>query len=1039
MIKIVEYFINKPKVVNLTLIFILITGIISVIKTKKERIQSDADYGVVYITTIYPGASPKDVELKVTSKLEKELKSIDGINDLESLSMEDFSTIEIELDEKSNYEKTKREIRKVIENVDDLPDEIKGNPVISELSESIRPMFEISIIGEADYSLKRKYALALEKNLMASKNVSKVEKYGFLKREVKIKINQENLNKFYVSIGEIIDAIKTRNFRMSAGDLLEEDAEKKYVVYSEFDNVNELNDVIIRSGFTGNRVVISDVAKVIDDFEKTETMVRYNGNEAINMVVYKKSEADMFKLKKDINKIINNFRTTLPDNIHTEIIVDHTEDVQSLLTIVMMNALIGFGLVLIVLFILLNNKVAFWTAMGIPASIFLAFTLFPFFNVNIHYFSLVAMIIVLGMLVDDAIIISENIYRLQENGMKGKDAALTGLREVIWPVLATVVTTIVAFLPILGMTGTLKKIFFHIPVVVTLLLICSLLEAIFFLPSHMAHVKINIKKKVNYKINFFKNFENLYEKVIIGCLKHKFKTIFIFVLILLLSFFILSKMKFLFFDLDDSLRCFIEYELPKGSTLNATSKKIKEVESILSKLSKEEVKSFVTVIGEDRSEAANYGEIILQGNYFANTIIHLTPREDRKRTAKQIITQVKKEIKKINGFTKIEADIVTEGPPVGKAVNISFVSNDDKARYEIAEDLKNFLKKQKGVTNIEDNVDIGKKQIAINFDYDLLSRNGLDPLRIADTIRVAFNGIVATDIKWEGEEVDFRVILDESSRSLDNTVKELTVQKVQTLTVQNKKGNLIPIGKFIKLDERDDILRINHIFGDRAITVFADIDTKENTPVDVNKEINKIYSKKILKYPGMQMKIGGEADEINKSMDNFKIAVVLALIGIYFILVILFNSFLQPLLVLVAIPFSFAGVIYTFFIHGMAITMPVLIGFLGLMGVVVNDSLVMISFINKSRDKNKLISIDSLAKAAKNRLRPIVLTTITTAAALFPLAYGFGGYNMFASPMVMAIAWGLIFATLVTLILIPSMYLSLSGFHLFLRSKFKKK
>jgi multidrug efflux pump subunit AcrB len=571
----------------------------------------------------------------------------------------------------------------------------------------------------------------------------------------------------------------------------------------------------------------------------------------------------------------------------------------------------------------------------------------------------------------------------------------------------------------------MKKIFFHIPVVVTLLLVCSLIEAIFFLPSHMAHTKINIKKKNNYKINFFKNFEKLYEKLLTFSLKHKFKTILIFVLVLLLSFFILSRIKFLFFDEDDSLRCFIEYELPKGSTLEATSKKIKEVESILSKLSKDEVKSYVTVIGEDKSEAANYGEIILQGNYFANTILYLTPRENRRRTAKEIITHVKKEVTKIKGFTKIEADLVDEGPPVGKAVDVSFISNDDKARIEIAEDFKRFLQEQKGVTNIEDNVDIGKKQIAIKFDYDLLSRNGLDPLRIADTIRVAFNGIVATDLKWEGEEVDFRVILDESSRSLNNTVKELTVQKVQSLTVLNNRGNLIPIGKFIELDEKDDVLRINHIFGDRAVSVYADIDNTISSQVEVTKEIKKIYSKKILEYPGMQMKIGGEADEVNEAMNNLKIAVILALIGIYFILVILFNSFTQPLLVMLAIPFSFAGVIYTFFIHGMALTLPALIGFLGLMGVVVNDSLVMISFINKSRDSDKSMSIDSLVKAAKNRLRPIFLTTVTTAAALFPLAYGFGGYNMFASPMVMAIAWGLVFATLVTLILIPSLYLTL--------------
>lgn len=1025
MIKIVEYFLNKQKILHLLLIFIMICGVITIIKTKKQAIQS-MDYGGLFITTLYPGASPKDVEVKVTSKLEKQLKSIDGIKDMTSRSMESFSSIEITLHDNSNFEKVKLNIRKAIEQVDDLPDEIKGKPVISEINEDIRPMMEIAVTGEADYGEIRKYVSVLEKNLLASPHVGKVDKAGYLKREIKIEADQEKLKKNFVSISEILNAVRRRNFRMSAGDLIDDTLEKKYIVMSEFTSIEEVSEVIIRSGFLGNKVVISDIARIIDGYEKPRTSVRYNGEKAVHLILVKKADSDMLDVVNHVNKIVDEFKETLPGDIRVEVIVDYSREVQSLLSVVVLNALIGFALVLFTLFLMLNFKVAFWTAMGIPTSIFMAFILFPLFGITIHYISLVAIILVLGMLVDDAIIIAENIYRLRELGMDPGEAALKGVSEVIQPVIGTVLTTIVVFLPIIGMTGVMGQIFSSIPYVITLLLCASLLEGLIFLPSHMAHAKIKSTKK-SIKKDIFGKIEELYKKIVTRSLRFFYITIPLFLLILAFSVFVFMKMDFLFFDTKDGLIGYVKFETPRGTRLEETARRVKKIEEILLTLPEEEVKGFITTVGEDTGSGMRFGSQPIKNGFTGNIVIHFTAKEDRSRNATQIMKEVSAKLKNLEGFTRLEADKFTDGPPIGRAVTVTFISNNDRFRVQTAEDFKQFLQTIEGVKTIDDNQGIGKKQIEVVFDYNLLSRHGLDPLSVAETVRAAFDGIVVTNTRWEGEEVDFRVILNKESRSSSGTLKTLEIQNMNSLTVQNKQGQLIPIGKFVTLQEKNDLLKINHYKGDRAITIYADVDSEIITPVEINKKIKKEFFPGIKKDAGMQIKMGGEEQDIAESMINFAIAVVLALLGIYFILVILFNSFSQPLLVMLAIPFSFAGVIYAFFLHGMALSMPSMIGLLGLMGIVVNDSLVMISFLNETL-KEKGLSIKSLSEGAARRLRPIILTTVTTAAGLFPLAYGLGGENSFASPMVMAIAWGLVFATLVTLILLPSLYFSLALF-----------
>lgn len=309
-----------------------------------------------------------------------------------------------------------------------------------------------------------------------------------------------------------------------------------------------------------------------------------------------------------------------------------------------------------------------------------------------------------------------------------------------------------------------------------------------------------------------------------------------------------------------------------------------------------------------------------------------------------------------------------------------------------------------------------------------MSRLGLNPVSVANTIRAAYDGILVTQLRWDGEDIDYRVILKEDSRYSITPLKASSINNINALTVINNQGKLIPLGQFVKTDEKEDKLKINHYDGTRAITIFADIDEGKLTSVEANKKIKELLIPIEEKHPELRIVFGGEEQDTEEAMGSLYSALILALVGIYFILVVLFNSFSQPFLVMTAIPFSLSGVIFTFYTHNLPISFPAMIGLIGLTGVVVNDSLVMISFLNQKK-KEEGVSPENMAAAAKRRLRPILLTTATTAAGLFPTAYGFGGDNPFIVPMILAIAWGLVFATIITLILIPALYVIQHNFN----------
>ncbi|HBE03755.1 MAG TPA: hypothetical protein DC049_14975, partial [Spirochaetia bacterium] len=857
----------------------------------------------------------------------------------------------------------------------------------------------------------------LKKILQQLESVNSVETGGVSDREIQIKVNLDKMKEREISFVEISRILQSRNLNLSGGSLQSYLAEKEIITVARFTTLDDVKNVILRSNPDGKRVLLGDIALVTDSFEKKSSMIRYNGHNGLSLSVIKKENADIIAAVKEIKKAIEKFRTTpAARGINFEFLNDMSEQTASMLSIVINNAVIGLALVMLVLFLFLNFKTALWTAAGLPVSIFMTLALMKLAGVTINVISLCGIIIVLGMLVDDSIIIAENTYRHRLAGLSWKDSALLGVHEIYQPVISTIATTIIAFIPIMFMEGMVGDFSREIPVVIGFTLTASLFEAFFILPEHLAYTKKTrgIDQNTPVKIHDKKLFvwlEKNYRPLLQKALHNKNKMIAIFVIILAASVFHAAvNMKFIMFDEDQAWFFWIEGHSKSGSSMEKTADDLRVIEKILSDYPKSVIKSHKTQIG------LNIWGGSADPDFFT-VMVYMSPVNERRISCRAAVEEIKSRIKKSAPDFNCQIFIDNGGPPAGRPLEIELTGNNDAERLAAAEYLKNYLSQIEGVYDIIDNHETGKDEIRINIDYDLAARYGMSAADIARTIRTAYNGTVVTYQQTPEERIAYRLMLDDSYRKTSATLDELAII--------SQYGKLVPVKHFLKKTESRSVKRIHHFNADRTINISANIDNKKTTPAALYKKINSDLPDIREKFGSLRFLIRGETQESMKTMKSFAAAMIIAVIAIYFLLVLQFNSFLQPLLILVTIPFGMIGVIIAFSLHGLAFTMMALLGILGLSGVVVNDSIVMVDFINSQAKMNpEKPLIDLIVEGAVSRLRPILMTSITTVAGLLPTAYGIGGYDYMIAPMVLALAWGLFFATALTLFLVPALYLS---------------
>ena len=1020
-----------------SLAFIAI-GVLSVLGMQRDQFPT-VDFEVLSVTTSYPGASPEDVEKSVTNVIEEELLSVSGIKEITSSSREGISSIIVTLEaDLKDVTTVKNDVRNAVNRVKAFPEEVTDLPQVIDFNVTEFPVVTLNVDSTSgNFNQARQITDELQVAISRIKGVASVDNPSYLDSEIQIKVNPDKLDKYKMSINEVISAISSRNARFTVGGNNQESLEKNIVILSEFESIDDIKDVVIKSSFDGPVIRLGDIAEVFRGQEEETSITRVNGTKGFVLQVKKQPQADIIRTVKRVRERVAELKKNIPDDINIFYTDDSSEAVSNRLDIIIKNGYIGLALVLVVLGVFLSLKTAFWVAVSIPVTLLGTVFGLGLTGNTINLISLSGFILVLGIVVDDSIVIAESIHHYKSKEGNLYKNVVMGLKRVIMPVVTTIISTMLVMSSFFLMSGILGKFIYVLPVVVLFALTISFLEITFALPAHLATNKVEKQKR------WFVPVENFYNKCMVRILKWRYLIVPLFIGLLVYSaMFAMKNIPFNLFPSRGATVMFANIEAPNGSSASYTENIVIDIENLIVSEIGDDLKSYTSTIG----------------SYFTNRAdieIALTPTSDRERPAEDMQEKLKELVKNVEGAEEIRISLLRPGPPQGADIEVTLVSESDSQRALAADRLEEILNSIDGVDNINRNDEIGKPRIETVLDFDEMARLGVDYQSVYRHLRTAFSGSYVTDATIAGKEEDVRIYIGEN---------DYTENFIKNTAVKNRQGNLIPMSQFSTLREIEGEPDYNHLDGDRSIKVTASIadgrprgrSTKvdETINTDDNQSLNvksdeaqlneakparrgpppsktTILAKALkelnasVEYPQVSIITAGGAQESIDSLQDFLRAFVVAIVGIFLLLAILFNSYSQPMLVLAAVPFSLIGVIWAFYFHGEPLSFFALTGSLALMGVIVNDSLVMVSHLNYIRDKSAQLEDKKvwIARGSRDRLRAVVLTTLTTMAGVLPLAYGIGGTDVFLQPMVLALGYGLIFGTFLTLILLPCMYL----------------
>lgn len=1039
--RIIKYFAEQSLLVNIVSAGLVIAGILFIFTAQREAFPR-IDFDYVIITTIYPGATAEDVEKHITIPIETKMKEIDGIDEINGTSLEARSSIAIKVDpDARDKDKTINDIKDALDKVTDLPDDAE-DPEFVELNTAMTPVVEVSLINkngirsDADEFELRKYAKMLEDRFLEINGVGKVDKKGYREREMIVEINPQKLDHLYIAVNEVVSSLARKNLNFPGGIIKTDNGEFLIRTIGEVNSTDDISKILIRANDTGFWVRIGDIASVKNSFEEETIINKTRGEKSVTLTVIKKESADIINTVDDVRVEIDRFKKILPDNYEISEFNDMSYYVKRRLNVLVNNGIMGFILVATCLFFTLGWRIALVTALGIPFAMFATFIWMGTADISINLMSMFGLIMVLGMLVDDAIVVAENIYRHLEEADSVKDSVINGTLEVITPVAGTVLTTIVAFSPLMFMKGIMGKFIWMLPAVVIVSLLASWIECMFILPSHIYELEKNNKlhslPASDKEGKIFKKFKARYSAILTFVLSHRYKAMLVITVFFFSTLLFAGKfMKLILFPPGGIEVLTIKAEAPTGVGVNDMSLRLRKIEERIAALPKGELDTFTTKAGIIQENPSD--PYTKRGSNYGIIMVYLTPFNKRERDASVILDSLRKSSSDLAGeFTKLEFAMVKTGPPVGKPVSIAIKGDDFETMKKISDEFKSYLTEINGLNDIKDDYEEFKNELRVYVDEKTAAKAGITVFDVATTIRTCFEGTVATTIKKTDEEIDIRVIFPEEMRK--------NLSSIRDVKIANRSGNLIPITKVVRFDDASSgISVIKRKDWRRLINVTAEIDenAKKVTSVYVNQLLRQKFAGIDEKYPGYTVSYEGEFKDTSDSMASLLKSFIVAALAIYIILVWIFKSITHPFIIMGVIPLTVTGIVWIFFFHGMPISFMAMMGLVGLTGVVVNDSIVMVDFIIVRRSQG-LPPLEAALDAAPKRLRAIYLTTITTFLGLVPTAYGIGGYDPFLVPMAISLSWGLAFGTLITLFATPILYVAFADARLLLFSKYQE-
>ncbi|MEC7277511.1 MAG: efflux RND transporter permease subunit [Bdellovibrionota bacterium] len=1026
--KLIEFFLERSLLVNLLTVMILLVGGISLYGLQKETFPS-VEFDIILVTTGYPGSSSEDVEKLVTIPLEREIKSVDGVNELNALSAEGSSIIYMEVDADANLDDVLEDTKNAIDTVDDLPDDATV-PIVTSLDNKQRGILSVTLTGQ-DYDLLRVTSKRLRDQLERVSGIAQVELDGYRIDEVRIELDPQKMAEYEVTVSEIYRAVQERNLNLSGGNIKSPEGDIIVRTLAEFESTEDIENVIIVSNNSGRKVELKKVAAVKRGPREEGILQRSNGEVAIFLNVKARESADILDTTNSLKSVTEDF---FKENKELGIGYKYTDDlsyyVKRRLSILKDNGIMGMILVFVTLLLFLNARTSFITSMGAPIAFMVAFLIMDMMGLSVNLISMFALILVLGMLVDDSIIVAEYYYQQLEAGLPPHEAARKAAWNTIKPVTATIATTMVAFGSLFFMGGIMGKFLWPVPAVVIICLLASLLECFFILPSHLADFCRLSKKEQGRR--WYDSLTDFYAGILKFFIKKPWIILGSFFFIFVGSVFMATKMDFELFPGDDVRTVFFQVKGKVGAPLEETDKAVMKLEEmVLQELNPKELDQIKAQVGVLRGDNGNK-----TGNHYGSIVLYLTPPGDRERSTDEILNTLTEKGKNLVPEYTITTTKIQGGPPKGKAVDIQLTSDSLDELKASSKVIHSLLSEEKGILAPEIDFEEGKEQVVLDVNDAEARRLGLSTQQIAVEIRRILSGDSVTEIRESDEDIEIKLFFSKAARS--------SVDSLMLLNILNSQGRRIPLRRVVTLKKQPGAFVIRRLNRKRIISVTSDIDKKVTTPIKVAADFAPKVKKALKDFPSVDFKFGGENEDTQESMFRLLKSGVLALGAIFIILVIMFNSLLHPVVVMSAIPLGLIGVIWTFKITGHALGFMALMGVVALIGVVVNDSIVLVTFINEKLEELGEENLgQAVFEASKGRFRAVILTTVTTVAGLVPIAHpsvskvlSFGANtdsDPFLQPMALSFAWGLFFASLVTLFFVPCNYL------VFERSKKKIK
>ncbi len=1016
MSKIAEFFINNPKLAVMLSFFMLLAGIMG-LKNINAETNPAVDFATAIITTSYPGASSSDIETKITKPIEDEVKTVSDIKDVRSISQPGLSTliVRVDMDKKGvHVPEIMSDLQKAVDRVSDFPTDLIDLPVFTEIKSEEFPVVVLAIIGSNNNRKRDIVADLLKEEIEDNKGVKSVSLDGYNERRFNIDLDPDKMLKFNIGINEVLQKIESRNISVPSGNLKSSTDQVLTRIEAKINNSQELMNIVIRSNFNGNSVTLKDIANIVDGEEEPKIIAQYNSKNTTLLTIMKKSNVDTLELVDAVNKKIDQFRDIYGQELSFEIAHDESNQVKLRLSILAGNATAGLIIILVFLFIFLPGKIGISTSFTLPLSVMATIGLMYAIGINLNTVTILALVIVLGMLLDDSVVVSESFVRYLHRGMEPRQAAVLSIKRLWLPISATSFTTIAAFLPMLVTKGIMGKFIGWIPIIVSLALLLSLIECFFLLPARLALGKFNIKKlKNNEEEDWFSKFEKKFERLICSLIKKRYYVLLSFFGIIAISVFMMFfANKFILFPSEQTEIYIARFKAERGSRLEHTSNVMSQISSKIKEKMGDRVKHILGNAGitdEDASQP-KYSE--------GDDVGYLKIYVDEDTQYNMHYSEFLKQLRSIefDGIKEITFETVVNGPPVGSDIDVTFRSNNFNDINQLIELVKNDLSKVNGIQDLGVGDVLGEDEVFINIDYEKADRLGLSISTVGNSIKTAIAGSVVSKVTLENKDIDLFVRFKESSRK--------SVADLEKIKIMDIRGNLVPLKNFASFSRKGGSPFIKRYDYRRSKTLFGNVNDNIITAKEANNYLKEILKKYSDNYPSVSVKYGGAEETTKESLDSLGSAFIIAIMAIFSLMVFLFKSYFRPFIIITSIPLGLFGFSLAFFFHNKPISFMSIIGIIGLAGVVVNSGIVLMSYImrllEEGRGKESLHK--TLSYASSMRLRSVTITSITTLAGLAPTAYGLGGKDAILSPMTLSMMWGLASGTIMALIWIPCAY-----------------